>query len=111
MELVSEETMLLTLTEHGYGKRTKVEEYRLTGRGGKGVITIQTSLRNGRVVGFLQAMDEDEVMLITDGGKIIRMPVKGISIIGRNTQGVRLISVEPGEKVVAVAKVMEKEEE
>jgi DNA gyrase subunit A len=111
MELVSLDTTLLTLTEHGYGKRTKVEEYRLTGRGGRGIITIQTSLRNGRVVGFLQVMNEDEVMLITDGGKIIRMPVKGISIIGRNTQGVRLISVEPGEKVVSVAKVMEKEEE
>jgi DNA gyrase subunit A len=110
MELVSGETTLLTLTEYGYGKRTKIEEYRITGRGGKGIITIQTSQRNGKVVGFLQVMNEDELMLITDGGKIIRMPVKGISIIGRNTQGVRLISVEPGEKVVGVAKVMEKEE-
>ena len=111
MELITNGTTLLTITENGYGKRTPIEQYRKTGRGAKGVITIQTTERNGMVVGFLQVTNEDEIMIITDVGKIIRMKVNGISIIGRNTQGVRLIGLDPGVKVVAVAKLAEKGEE
>ena len=108
MELVSDGASLLTITENGFGKRTLVGEYRQTGRGAKGVITIQTSSRNGRVIGFLQVSNEDEIMIITDGGKIIRMRVQGISIMGRNTQGVKLIGLDPGDKVIAIAKLAEK---
>jgi DNA gyrase subunit A len=111
MELISNGTTLLTITENGYGKRTPIDQYRKTGRGAKGVITIQTTERNGMVVGFLQVTNDDEIMIITDVGKIIRMKVNGISIIGRNTQGVRLIGLDPGDKVVAVAKLAEKGEE
>ncbi|MDT8317564.1 MAG: DNA gyrase subunit A [bacterium] len=111
MEIVGEVSTILTITENGFGKRTATSEYRGQSRGGKGVITIKTSDRNGRVVGSLQVTDEDEVMMITDRGKIIRMAVKGISIIGRNTQGVKLIGMSPQERVVGVAKLAEKEEE
>ncbi len=108
MELITTETTLLTITEHGYGKRTYADEYRKTGRGAKGVITIQTNERNGNVLGFLKVSDEDEIMMVTDGGKILRIGVSGISIIGRNTQGVRLINIDPGDRAVAVAKLAER---
>ena len=98
------------MTENGFGKRTDVEEYRQQGRGGSGVITIKTTDRNGFVIGVNQVNDADDVMIITNRGKIIRMKVNQISIIGRNTQGVRLISLESGEKVVGLAKLAEKEE-
>jgi DNA gyrase, A subunit len=91
---------ILTVTENGYGKRTAVEEYRLQSRGGKGVFTIKTSERNGMVVGVLHVDDEDQVMLIANSGKIIRMPMNTVRIIGRNTQGVRLINLEENEFVV-----------
>ncbi len=111
MELPNHETTMLTVTENGFGKRTRDDEYRKTGRGAKGVITIQTTDRNGKVINFLQVSDEDEVMIITDVGKIIRMSVRGIPIIGRNTQGVKLIGLDPGDKVVAVGKMAERNEE
>lgn len=91
---------ILTVTENGYGKRTAVAEYPLQSRGGKGVFTIKTSERNGNVVGVLPVVDEDQVMLIANSGKIIRMPMDTVRIIGRNTQGVRLINLEEGEFVV-----------
>jgi DNA gyrase subunit A len=91
---------ILTVTENGYGKRTAVAEYRLQSRGGKGVFTIKTSERNGNVVGVMPVVDEDQVMLIANSGKIIRMPMDTVRIIGRNTQGVRLINLEEGEFVV-----------
>jgi DNA gyrase subunit A len=91
---------ILTVTEKGYGKRTAVAEYRLQSRGGKGVFTIKTSERNGNVVGVMPVVDEDQVMLIANSGKIIRMPMDTVRIIGRNTQGVRLINLEEGEFVV-----------
>src|SRR5262249_13532056 len=93
---------LLTVSERGYGKRTRTSDYPTKNRGGKGVITIKTTERNGKVVGLRIVTDEDDLMLITDGGKLIRMPVDGIPTIGRNTQGVRLIRLEEGEKVVAM---------
>ena len=101
---------LLTVCERGYGKRTPVSDYPTKNRGGKGVITIKTSERNGKVVGLRLVTDEDDLMLITNGGKLIRMPVNGIPTIGRNTQGVRLIRLETDEQVVAMERMAEKEE-
>ena len=96
---------ILTATEFGYGKRTDVEEYRVTGRGGQGVISIQVSERNGKVVRALQVTDLDEAMLITDKGTLVRFKVGELSIIGRNTQGVRLINVSSGELVVGMQRI------
>ncbi|MBM2837913.1 MAG: gyrA, partial [Deltaproteobacteria bacterium] len=111
MQVIAEGTTILTATENGYGKRTDLTEYPLRHRGGKGVITIKTSKRNGSVVSVMQVTDDDDVMMITSNGKVVRTGVKGISVIGRNTQGVKLIWVEGGEKVVGVARLAEKEEE
>jgi DNA gyrase subunit A len=110
-EVLSQEGTILTVTENGFGKRTRTEEYREQGRAGKGIITIKTTNRNGPVVGVLQVADEDDLMIITDRGKIIRLRVKDLSVIGRNTQGVRLINLEDQEKVVSVARSATKEEE
>jgi DNA gyrase subunit A len=99
---------ILTVTANGYGKRTELGEYRVQTRGGKGIITIKTTERNGPVVAASAVSDAEEVMIITNGGMLIRMPAKGISVIGRNTQGVRLIALETKEEqVVAVARVAE----
>jgi DNA gyrase subunit A len=105
--LQDEGATILTVTEKGFGKRTKTEEYRVQGRGGKGILTIRTTERNGPVVYAYQVSDQDELMIITEQGKIIRLWVRDISVIGRNTQGVKLIDLAEGEKVVGVAKVME----
>jgi DNA gyrase subunit A len=101
---------ILTVAEMGYGKRTPVSQYRLTGRGGKGVMTIRTSERNGRVVGAFQVTNDMQVILITTHGKVIRMDASQISVYGRGAQGLRLIDLEPGEKVAAVAKVVERDQ-
>ncbi len=110
MEVLSYGRTLFTVTENGYGKRTSIDEYHIQKRGGKGVITIKTSERNGQVVAILLVEDDDDLMLIADSGKLIRMPVKGISIISRNTQGVKLIGIEPEEKVAGAVRLAEKEE-
>ncbi len=102
---------LLTVCERGYGKRTPVADYPVKGRGGLGVITIKTTERNGKVVSVKLVTDDDDLMLITSGGKVIRMPVKGIPTLGRNTQGVRLVRLEQGEQVVAVDRLAERDEE
>ncbi|MDR3580297.1 MAG: DNA gyrase subunit A [Oryzomonas sp.] len=102
---------IFTVCENGYGKRTDLDEYRDQSRGGKGIITIKTTERNGSVVNVMQVADDNDLMVITDQGKILRVPVSGFSVIGRNTQGVRLITTEEKEKVVAVAKLAEKEED
>ena len=107
MEVLDEGATILTVTEKGFGKRTHTEEYRVQGRGGKGILTIKTTQRNGLVVYACQVTDPDELMIITEQGKIIRLKVADISVIGRNTQGVKLIDLAEGEKVVAVAKVIE----
>ncbi|MBI3804031.1 MAG: DNA gyrase subunit A [Nitrospirae bacterium] len=101
---------ILTVTEKGYGKRTELSEYRQQGRGGHGIITIQTSPRNGCVIGALQVRDEDEVILITTIGKILRFRAQDIRVIGRNTQGVRLIDLEGEERVCGVVRLAEKTE-
>jgi DNA gyrase subunit A len=99
---------ILTVTQNGYGKRTVLDEYRVQTRGGKGLITIKTTERNGPVVGAAPVTDAEEVMLITNRGMLIRMPARGISVIGRNTQGVRLITLESKEEqVVGFARVAE----
>jgi DNA gyrase subunit A len=102
---------ILTATEFGYGKRTDVDEYRVTGRGGQGVISIQVSERNGKVVRALQVTELDQAMLITDQGTLVRFKVGELSIIGRNTQGVRLINVSSGERVVGMQRIDEVEED
>ena len=109
METISEGATILTVTENGYGKRTKTDEYPRQARGGQGVFTIKTSERNGPVVYSYQVSDQDQLMIITGHGKIIRIRAADISVIGRNTQGVKLINLGEGEKVVGVAKLMEDE--
>jgi DNA gyrase subunit A len=111
-DVVEPGTTILTVTENGYGKRTEEAEYRVQGRGGKGIIDIKTTERNGNVVGIAQVKDRDEVMLVTNGGMLIRIKVHDISVIGRNTQGVRLITLESaGEKVSSISKLPESSEE
>ncbi|WP_306535333.1 DNA gyrase subunit A [Geobacter sp.] len=101
---------IFTVTENGFGKRTELDEYRVQSRGGKGIITIKTTERNGCVVDIMQVTDENDLMLITDQGKILRIPVAPFSVIGRNTQGVRLMTAEQNERIVAVARLAEKDE-
>ncbi|HNP36393.1 MAG TPA: DNA gyrase subunit A [Woeseiaceae bacterium] len=103
--LIVEDGLVLTATENGYGKRTPIDEFPVQGRGGQGVIAIQTSDRNGRTVGAQQVRSEDEIMLISSNGTLVRTPVDDISIVGRNTQGVRLIRVESGQRLVGMAKI------
>jgi DNA gyrase subunit A len=109
METLGEGATILTVTENGFGKRTNRDEYPTQARAGKGVITIKTTERNGAVVYAYEVTDQDELMIITGHGKIIRMKVGDISVIGRNTQGVKLINLGEGEKVVGVAKIMDDE--
>ena len=97
--------LVLSATENGYGKRTSVGDFPVQGRGGQGVIAIQTTARNGRTVGAVLVSEGDEIMLISSNGTLIRTPVDDISIQGRNTQGVRLIRVEEGQRLVGVARI------
>ena len=110
MEVLSHGQTLFAVTENGFGKRTSIDEYPVQKRGGMGVISIKTTERNGFVVGILLVEDSDDIMLITDIGKIIRIPVSGVSVISRNTQGVKLMGMEAIEKVTGVARLAEKEE-
>jgi DNA gyrase subunit A len=111
MEILSLGADILTVAEGGYGKRTEVAEYRLQSRGGKGVITMKTTDKTGYVIGVQQVTEEDQLMMVTNGGKIIRLRIKDIRVIGRNTQGVRLIDLDEGERVVSLARLAEKEDE
>ncbi|MDH4248378.1 MAG: DNA gyrase subunit A [Deltaproteobacteria bacterium] len=111
MEVLETGGTILTLTENGFGKKTAIEEYRQGSRGNMGIFTIKTSERNGTVVGILQLKDDEEIMLVTQKGKLIRMNLKKLRTIGRLTQGVRLIQMEEGEKVVSIAKIKENDEE
>ncbi len=111
MEVVNPGATILTVSENGYGKRSELDEYRLTARGGVGVKTCQVTAKTGPVVGVTQVASDNDLMLITDGGMVIRTQVEGISIMGRATQGVRLIDLKEGERVVGMARLEEKEEE
>jgi DNA gyrase subunit A len=110
MEILSPGATILTATQHGYGKRTPLGDYRLQKRGGQGIITIRTSARNGEVVGVAQVLDDDQVMLITSGGKVLRCRVSGISTMGRATQGVRLMGLVEEEELVAIARLAERDD-
>ncbi len=107
MEVVSPGDIILTATEFGYGKRSRVDDYRLTNRGGKGVINLKVTEKNGPVIGIRRVIEDDEFMLITTGGQLIRSRVQDVSIIGRTTQGVRLIGVKEGDRVAALARIEE----
>lgn len=107
MKVLEPGATILTLTANGYGKRTRLEDYRIQRRGGQGIINIKATQRNGEVVGVAQVSDGDHVMLITDAGKMLRCPVAGISVMGRATQGVRVMKLASDEKLVAVARLAE----
>ncbi|MFC2149515.1 DNA gyrase C-terminal beta-propeller domain-containing protein, partial [Candidatus Auribacterota bacterium] len=109
LEVVEENASLLIVTEHGYGKRTQFDEYRPQRRSGKGIIAIKTTDKNGRVIGVNKIIDADEIMMITANGKMVRTSVKDIRIIGRNTQGVRLINLDKGDRLVAMSRIIEDE--
>jgi len=107
MEVLSHGQTMFAVTENGFGKRTSIDEYPVQRRSGKGVIAIKTSERNGQVVDMHLVDEGDEVMLITDTGRLIRMEVAGISVISRNTQGVKLIGLDKGERLIAAARIAE----
>ena len=111
-----EKRYILSVTENGFGKRTSIEDYRMTNRGGQGVANIECSTRNGPVVSSYVVSEDDQIMLVTNSGKLIRIRVNGgegntIRVAGRNTQGVRLFDVDEGEKVVSVALLTDNEDE
>lgn len=110
MVVVKRDATLLVVSENGYGKRSNISDYPLQHRGGKGVITIKNTARNGDVVTIKETVETDELMIITQGGVVIRLPIRGVSVIGRNTQGVKLINLDEGDKVVDVARVVSEEE-
>jgi DNA gyrase subunit A len=107
LEILNEGATILTITENGYGKRTDTKEYRVQQRGGKGVFSIKTSERNGPVVSAIQVTTDDELIILSGEGKIIRIRAADISVIGRHTQGVKLINLDAPEKVVSVARLVE----
>ena len=111
MEIVKPDATLLTVTTGGFGKRTLFKEYRRQSRGGKGVINIKVTNKNGEVIGLKSVSDKDEVMLITQNGMVVRCPVKDIRAVGRNTQGVRVIRLDGKDRVASMASVVKKEEE
>jgi len=108
-ELSAREQFILTASENGYGKRTSAYEYRISGRGGKGIIAMTVNERNGPLVGAFPVEDTDHIMLVTDRGKLIRCPVEDISIVGRATQGVKLFTTGAGERVVSVVHIPEED--
>jgi len=111
MEVLRAGGTILSVTERGYGKRTELGEYRLQSRGGIGIINIQTSDRNGKVVGISEVTNDEELMLMTQQGKILRMASKDIRTIGRATQGVRLIDIEGDDRAVSIARLAEGDDE
>ncbi|MGQ9603325.1 MAG: DNA gyrase subunit A [bacterium] len=111
MVVVKREGTLLVVSENGYGKRSPISEYRVSRRGGKGIITMRCTPKTGKLVGIKEVVDEDELMIVSQKGMIIRVPIKGVSVIGRATQGVRLKVLEEGDKVVDVARVVSQESE
>ena len=111
VDVLDKDTTLLAVTEKGFGKRTKQEEYRSQKRGGKGVITLKVTPKNGKVVGVLQVTEDDEIIIIASGGKLIRTNASKIRVIGRSTQGVKLIDLADDNKVVGIGRVVKEEEE
>src|SRR5262249_50598601 len=109
--VVDPNATILTVCENGFGKRTPFDEYRITDRGGKGIINIQATERNGKVVAVMTVHDDDDIMVITQQGMIVRTPVRGMRAIGRNTQGVTIMRLDEGDLVVSVARVVREDEE
>jgi DNA gyrase subunit A len=107
--VVQDKTTLLTVTERGLGKRTRIEDYPVQGRGGQGVISIKTAGKGGKAVGLLRVLDEDEVVIMSNAGKLIRTRAENISLMGRNTQGVRVMDVNSTDRVVSIGRVAEKD--
>jgi DNA gyrase subunit A len=110
MVVVRRDATLLVVSEKGYGKRSELTEYRVQKRGGKGIITLKKTEKTGAIVALLEVLPKDELMLITRHGVIIRLPVDGIRVIGRNTQGVRVMNLDSGDAVVDVARVVNEDE-
>jgi DNA gyrase subunit A len=111
MEVIDDKSEILTVTSRGYGKRSAAEEYRQQSRGGKGILAMKLTEKTGDIMGILPVSDKDDLMIITDKGQVIRTKISGISLLGRNTQGVRLINVKPDEKVVAVEKIVDPDDD
>jgi len=111
MEVIDDKSEILTVTARGYGKRSSADEYRKQSRGGKGILAMKLTEKTGEIMAILPVTDKDDLMIITDKGQVIRTKISGISLLGRNTQGVRLINVKPDEKVVAVEKIIDPEED
>jgi DNA gyrase subunit A len=111
MEIIDDNVEILSITENGYGKRTSASEYRKQSRGGKGIIAMKLTEKNGDIVQIKPVTDKEDLVIITNSGQVIRTKISGISLLGRNTQGVRLINLNEGEKVVAVEKLAESEDE
>ena len=111
MLVVKREGSILVVTDRGYGKRTSLEDYRTQNRGGKGVITIKTTKKVGQLISIMEAIDSDDLMLITDKGIMIRQPVEQIRTIGRNTQGVRLAKLDDGTQISSAARIFKDEGE
>jgi DNA gyrase subunit A len=110
MEVVEEEGLILSIAENGFGKRTPLKDYRLTGRGGKGVINMKTTSKTGRVVGLLSVKEDSDLMIVSQNGKMIRIESSTIRQAGRSTQGVKLVSLEEGDKVAAASVIPETED-
>ena len=110
LNIVEEGKTVLTVTENGYGKRTPSKDYPARKRGGQGVIAIKTNARNGKVVGAVKVAQDDELMLISDQGTLIRLPVSDVSVVGRNTMGVRLVNLAEGEKLAGLERIGEYQE-
>jgi DNA gyrase subunit A len=110
MLVVKREGSILVVTDYGYGKRSNLENYRTQNRGGKGVITIKTTKKVGKLIGIMEAIDSDDLMLITDKGIMIRQPVEKIRTIGRNTQGVKLAKLDEGTIISSATRIFKEEE-
>jgi DNA gyrase subunit A len=111
VEMSAEEQFVLTISEHGYGKRSSSYEYRTTGRGGKGIVAMSVTEKNGRLVASFPVEESDHIMLVTNGGQLIRCPIDGIRIAGRSTQGVIVFDTAEGERVVSVERLTDEGEE
>ena len=111
MSVVADKATFLAISENGYGKRTAVSEYNTQKRGGQGVFTLKTGGRNGDMIGALQVLDDDQVMMMTDSGRLVRIRMNGINVIGRNTQGVTLIDCSAKERVIGAVRVVEKQDD
>ena len=109
MEVVEKDGLILSISENGYGKRTPLENYRLTARGGKGVINMKTTHKTGKVVGILSVKEDSDLMIVSQNGKIIRIESSTIRQAGRSTQGVRLVTLEEGDKVAAASVIPDTE--